>query len=234
MKTRINIILALVFAVSTGAYSQTTFTKCAIPEEEVAFSKDLETHVKSFSHSIQRDKSLDSLAEIRVNYFVSVLQETSKQPGTSLRSIIGDEEKKSKIPGGEKGHDRYFGDPLFFKEPSGCRYPIWNPKVTHKHIKVNAEIFQTSGGITFRREYSNAEIEVVKKYLQLYKTEYTKRYLINNYLNSYDHAKAIRNQGDGKYGMCTRVLVSKKWDNVEKVWVYELVIFNLVVFSDPV
>jgi hypothetical protein len=97
---------------------------------------------------------------------------------------------------------------------------------------VNAEIFQVSGG-AFRREYSNGELELIKKYIEKYKTQYTKRYLINNYLNSGDHAKAIRNQGDGKYGMCTRVLISKKWDKVERVWVYELVIFNLVVFSDP-
>lgn len=232
MKTRINIILALVFAVSTGAYSQTTFTKCAIPEEEAMLRKDLETHVKRFSHSIQRDGSLDSLAEIRANYFLSVLQETSKQPGTSLLSILGNEEKKSKIPAGGRGHDRYFGDPTFFKEPSGCRYPIWNPLVRHKNLKVNAEIFQQSG-YSFRREYSNGEIELIRKYLEKYKTQYTKKYLINNYLNSYDHAKAIRNQGDGKYGMCTRVLVSKKWDKVERVWVYEMIIFNLVIFSDP-
>jgi hypothetical protein len=233
MKTRINIILALVFVVSTGAYSQTTFTKCAIPEEEAIFRTDLETHEKSFSHTIQRDGSLDSLAEIRVNYFISVLQETSKQPGTSLYAILSNEEKRSRIPGGERGHDRYFGDPTFFKEPSGCRYPIWNPRVPYKQLKVNAEIFQVSGG-AFRREYSNGELELIKKYIEKYKTQYTKRYLINNYLNSGDHAKAIRNQGDGKYGMCTRVLISKKWDKVERVWVYELVIFNLVVFSDPV
>ncbi len=233
MKTRINIILALVFAVSTGAYSQTTFTKFAIPEEEAIFRKDLETHVQRFSHSIKRDGSLDSLAEIRANYFLSVLQETSKQPGTSLLSILGSEEKRSKIPEGERGHDRYFGDPTFFKEPTGCRYPIWNPTVLHKRIRVNAEIFQQSG-YSFRREYSNGEIEVVRKYLEKYKAQYTKRYLINNYLKSGDHAKAIRNQGDGKYGMCTRVLVSKKWDKVDRVWVYEMVIFNLVVFSDPV
>lgn len=230
MKYNIAILLLIV---STTLYSQTTFVKYAIPEEEAVLCKNLEAHVKNFSHTIQRDKSLDSLAEIRVNYFISVLQETAKQPGTSLYAILGGSDKKSKVSSGSKGHDRYFGDPLFFKEPSGCRYPIWNPQIKSKDLKVNAEIFQLSGGM-FTRQYSNSELSLVKKYLEKYEIEYGEKYLLKNYLASGDHSRAIQYYGDGKYGVCTRVLCSKRWDNVENVWVYELVLFNLVVFSDPI
>lgn len=226
-----NILTALLIASATLS-AQTTFTKYAIPEEEEVLCKNLESHVKKFSHNIQRDKSLDSLAQIRADYFLAVLQETAKQPGTSLYSILGNNGKKSKVPAGSKGHDRYFGDPTFFKEPIGCRYPIWNPQLKSKNLKVNAEIFQMSGGL-FTRTYSNSELSIVKKYLEKYETEYTEKYLINNYLASYDHSRAIQNYGDGKYGICTRILCSKRWDNVEKVWVYEVVLFNIVVFSDP-
>jgi hypothetical protein len=227
------IILLLLLTISTLSYSQITFSEYSVANEESTLRKDLELHVRKFSNLIESDKSLDSLAEIRVDYFLSVLEETAKRDGNSLYAILGGGTGKSKISGGQKGHDRYFGDSVFFREPAGCRYPIWNPKLINKNLKINAEIFQSSGMI-FVRENSNSEINLIKRYLDKYKLEYTSRYLINNYLISSEHSNAIRKYGDGKYGICTRVLCSKKWDRVEKVWVYEIVLFNLIVFSDPI
>ena len=233
MKNIKHLIVYLFLVASLTLNAQVTFSEYAIPDEELILRKDLESHVKKYSHIIQRDRSLDSLAEIRVDYFLSVLEETSKKPGMSLYSILGGGTGKSKIAEGSRGHDRYFGDPVFFKEPIGCRYPIWNPKLHQKDLKVNAEIFQTSG-VIFTRESSQSEINLIKRYLDKYKSEYTSKYLINNYLESSDHSNAIRKYGDGKYGICTRVMCSKRWDRVEKVWVYEMVLFNLVIFSDPI
>lgn len=237
MKTRIIIFTALAFAFIPGVYSQATFTKCAIPNEEISFRNDLEKYVMNFSHNIQRDKSLDSLAEIRVKYFLSVLQETSKQPGTSLCAILGNnkkgnDRKEAKIPHGARGHSRYFGDQSFFKEPAGCRYPEWSQSIPSKSIRVNAEIF-TQAAFVFTAESDNGVENAVTEYVKKYRLEYTKKYIINSYLNSQHHKSAIEKYGDGKYGTCTKVLVRKEWDNVLRVWSYEMIMFNLVVFSDP-
>jgi hypothetical protein len=233
MKNIKHLIVYLFLVASLTLNAQVTFSEYAIPDEELILRKDLESHVKKYSHIIQRDRSLDSLAEIRVNYFLSVLEETSKKPGMSLYGIMGGGSGKSKISEGSGGHDRYFGDPIFFKEPVGLKYPIWNPKLPKMNIKVNAEIFQASG-VIFTRENSHSEISLISRYLDKYKSEYTTKFMINNYLESRNHSNAIKKYGDGKYGICTRVLCSKKWDKVEKVWIYEMVLFNLVIFSDPI
>jgi len=228
-----NKILAILILFGISINSQTTFSRYEIPKEEAALCLDLENHVKKFSNYIQRNKRLDSIAKIRAKYFVSVLEETSRIKKMSLYTILGSDGSENKIPRGSKGHDRYFGNSEFFSEPLDYTYPIWNPRIKSENIKVNGEIFQISCG-RFFRDSPNLDTQVMKRYLEKYKYEYGNKYLINNYLKSYDHSNVIKKYGKGEYGTYTLILLSKRWDNLENLWVYEPLIFNIVIFSEPI
>lgn len=226
MKTRIIILIAIILGININLYSQkTTYTRVVASVEDSQFRSDLEGYARNASHKLTRSTSLDSVAEIRANYFLDVMQATGSKIG--LVDICNN------IPLGRKGHLRYFGNPQLFIEPSGCRYTDPLGILPKKHIKINAEIMENMAWRT-TSTYQYSDKQVMDMFTDKLRRSFTdKKYILLNYKKSSDHNSAIVNYGDGEYGSCTKIIISRKWDNIGKTWLYEMVLYNLVVFSDP-
>jgi hypothetical protein len=219
------ILLLIVLLASVATYSQKpTFTSCNIDIATSRFSSDLSYYTSYGSNSIQREKFLDSVAEVRVNYFYSVLQETGKS--FCLYDLT------SNIPKDSRGHSRYFGKPELFKEPSWCKYPTPLPLIKERSTKVTAEIMQQTTW-TKTTEYKYTDEQLIDKALSAMEKGYGKDFILAGYKKSTSHRNAIKNYAKGAYGSCTKAIISKKRNELENVWIYEVVVYNLTIFSKP-
>jgi hypothetical protein len=226
MKTRIIILTAIILGINVDLYAQKiVYTRVSASAEDSQFRLDLEEYARNASHKLTRSASLDSVAEIRVNYFLDVMQATGNKSGLV--------DMCNNIPAGRKGHLRYFGNQQFFIEPSGCRYTDPLGILPKKHIKINAEIMENMAWRT-SSPYQYTDNKVIEIFTDKIRRSFgDKRYILINYRKSSDHNSAIVNYGDGEYGSCTKMIISRKWDTIGKEWDYEIVLYNLVVFSDP-
>ena len=219
------ILLSIVLLASIATYSQkTTFTSCNIDLVTSQFSLDLSSYTSYGSNSINREAFLDSVAEVRANYFSIVLQETGKW--FCLYDLT------SNIPKDSRGHSRYFGKPELFKEPSWCKYPTPLPLIKERSTKVTAEIMQQTTW-TKTTEYKYTDKQLVEKALKAIEKGYGKDFILEGYKKSTSHRNAIKNYARGEYGSCTKAIISKKRNELENTWIYEVVVYNLTVFSKP-
>jgi hypothetical protein len=205
-------------------HSQRKFSKVDVDLITSQFSNDLYKYVSYGSYKIYRENFLDSVAEVRTDYFTAVLQETGKK--FCLYDLTENISKNS------QGHSRYFGNPRLFKEPIGCRYPDPLPLIENKKTKVTAEIMQQTTW-TKSSEYQYTDQQLIKMATAAIESNFGKTFIIDGYKESASHRNAIKNYANGAYGTCTKAIISRKRNELEKVWIYEVVIYNLTIFSKP-
>jgi len=219
------ILLLSVFLSCTLLYAQNrTFSSSDVDIVTMGFSKDLSTYTSSGYNKIYRENFLDSVAKVRVDYFSDVLIETGRR--FSLCDLVGN------IPPNNYGHSRYFGNNRLFKEPSGFRYPNPLPLVENRKVKVSAEIMQQTTW-TKSSEYKYTDAQLIKMALYAIGNKFGKDFILDGYKESHSHRGAINKYAKGAYGSYTKAIISRKRNELENVWIYEVVIYNLTVFSKP-
>lgn len=219
------ILLLAVFLSCTLLYAQNrTFSSSDVDIATMGFSNDLSMYTSYGSNEIHREHFLDSVAKVRVNYFSSVLIETGRR--FSLCSLV------ENIPANNYGHSRYFGNDKLFKEPSGCRYPNPLPLIENVNTKVTAEIMQQTSW-TKSSEYKYTDTQLIKMALLAIGNKFGKDFILDGYKESSSHRDAIKKYAKGAYGSYTKAIISRKRNELENVWIYEVVIYNLTVFSKP-
>jgi hypothetical protein len=193
------------------------------------FSRILESYVKSFSHTIQRSEFLDERAKLRTDYFLAVLEKKLNEDVT-LSEVV------HHIPHGSEGHHEQFGTPEYFPKPDSTKYLESLPRFTERHIIIDGEVMQQISWkinrkerVTDKKKLCSEELESLPAYL----STSIEKSLLESYENSPSHLRVIRNYGDGDYGMSTRIMVIEK-QNSNGTWSYEMVLYNLVVFSSPI
>jgi len=223
MKNKIlfSFLIAPIFLI--GQTPAKKFDEILVESQNSQYILDLNSYVSYGSNKINRNPALDSVALVRADYFLDVLQETAKS--FCLYDLT------SLIPKNSLGHTRYFGTPEIFKEPSGCKFPERLPDLPKYDLEVKAEVMQQ---LSWRKrstyEYTTAKL--VEMATSALTKNFGKSYILDGYKLSSPHRNAIKEHASGDFGVCTKALVSKEWDKLEKEWVYEVVIYNLTLFSD--
>jgi hypothetical protein len=222
MKNKIFLLLLLVPQLILCQTKSKQFDEIIVDSQNVQYISDLKAYVCFGSNKIFRNSVLDSVATVRADYFLDVLEETAKT--FCLYDLT------SLIPKNSSGHTRYFGTPNIFKEPSGCKFPERLPELPKYDLKVRAEVMQQ---ISWRKrsQYEYTTKKLVEMATASMIKNFGKNYILDGYKLSTAHRNAIKENASGDFGVCTKALISKEWDNLEKEWVYEVVIYNLTVFS---
>lgn len=225
MKTNLFLILLLIHQFTLGQNKGKQFDEIIIDSQNTQYISDLRYYVAAGTNKIVRNKFLDSVANIRADYFLDVLEETAET--FCLYDLT------SLIPKNSTGHTRYFGTPGVFKEPKGCKFPERLPELTRYNLKVKAEVMQQ---ISWRKrsQYEYTTKKLVEMATLAMTKNFGKSYILDGYKLSTAHRNAIRENASGDFGVCTKALISKEWDNLEKEWVYEVVVYNLTVFSKSI
>lgn len=213
----------MVFIIGITQAQVKKFDELLVDSENTQYISDLRSYVSFGSNKINRNSALDSVAMVRVDYFLDVLQETAK--------VFCLYDLASLIPKNSTGHTRYFGTPEIFKEPSGCKFPQRLPKLPKYGLEVKAEVMQQ---ISWRKRstYEYSTQKLVEMATNAISNKLGKGYILDGYKLSIPHRNAIKENASGEFGVCTKALISKEWDQLEKEWVYEVVIYNLTLFSD--
>jgi hypothetical protein len=222
MKNRIFLLLLVVPQLILGQNKAKQFDEILVDSQNVQYISDLRSYVSFGSNNIYRNSVLDSVANVRADYFLDVLEETAKK--FCLYDLT------SAIPKNSTGHTRYFGTPGIFKEPTGCKFPERLPELPKYDLKVRAEVMQQ---ISWRKrsQYEYPTSKLVEMATSAMVKNFGKSYILDGYKLSTAHRNAIKENASGDFGVCTKALISKEWDSLEKEWVYEVVIYNLTVFS---
>jgi len=97
-------------------------------------------------------------------------------------------------------------------------------------VKVSAEIMQQTTW-TKSSEYKYTDEQLIKMALLAIGNGLGKDFILDGYKESTSHRNAIKNYAKGAYGSCTKAIISRKRNELENVWIYEVVIYNLTVFS---
>lgn len=219
------ILLLAIFLSCTILNAQNrTFSSSDADVVTTGFSNDLAKYTAYGSNKIYRENFLDSVAKVRTNYFANVLIETGKR--FSLYDLT------ENIPTNSYGHSRYFGNNKLFSEPSGCKYPEPLPLIETRNVKVTAEIMQQTTW-TKSSEYKYNDAQLIKMALLAMENGLGKDFILDGYKESTSHRNAIKNYAKGAYGSYTKAIISRKRNELDNVWIYEVVIYNLTVFSKP-
>jgi hypothetical protein len=220
-------ILLLFF--STKCFAQTNYYyKCSLPSISAAFENELGKYVKQFGYDIKTNRFLDICALERADYYLSVLERTAEFHNSELKKVF------KKIPEGRNellAHNRFFGDTTYFKE-SNVPYVETFREFPQKNLEIVSEIMQQSywSGIY----ETQMPIEKVIKRAVFFLGSDLKSYqkhILNSYIHSHSHHKCILKYGKGICGISTIALVSERKIGIDG-WKYEVVIENVVVFSE--
>jgi hypothetical protein len=188
------------------------------------FDHSIKSYTKDMDHRLVLTGGLNELASLRLDYFLSVIMETSRKK--SIDQIF------DLIPQNTNAHYRYFGSPQKFKEPCCISYPEPLIDLLKDGVRVQAEIMQENyWGQTSKAELSDKEI--VRKAIEKIVQDFGADYILSGYKQSPHHNSIIVKYGEGKYGTSTKVLLSKKFNSKLEVWEYEVIIANCSLFSKP-
>ena len=186
----------------------------------------LESYAETFSHKLTRNNSLSERARVRNNYFINVIEASSKL-GKSFSDMV------DSIPNGIIGHTECFGKPKFFNAPK-ISYPELFITIPELKLKISSEIMYQ---VTWREtssEFQNSKIilinKAIKEIKETYKVDKLSQKILDEYQHSTSHNKIIKEKGIGEYGSSTRVIISEEKLKNGK-WLYELMIRNVVVFT---
>lgn len=178
---------------------------------------------KCITCNLIRLQAIDSVASLRVSYFLKVLKQSQKNK--NLNDLLNE------IPRGKLAHKRFFGNPYFFSEPDNLIYPdnlIFVPSI---ESKIKAEIMQQ----VFLAVVSSKSISpdsLIEKTLNYYKELDGSDFILKSYKASADHHNAIIRYGKNKMGTSTKAIISQKWMEERKKWKYEILIYNVVLFAE--
>ncbi len=186
-----------------------------------SFGKQLQEYVKGLNYKLSKNYKLDSLAELRAKYFISLLTTENTLPISQLIDSI---------PRNKDGHNRYFGKPYLYTEEPGIPYPELNVKFPAIKSRVHSEIMQQHlWQLSSSKEYNNGEL--LNKALSAFAANSTTDFILNTYKSSKDHKNTIDSSANGYYGGCTKVCISSKRN--EGNYKYYVVIYNVTIFSRP-
>lgn len=186
------------------------------------FYNDLEQYSKINGNKIKRASYIDSVAFSRLSYFSELLKENGKEYDLF--------ELTDSIPKNHSGHSRFFNKPNTFKEPYGIVYPEPLPALHHKNKKVCGEIMQQtcwkkSSEILYSKE------KLIEMASKAFNNQLGSDYILNGYKLSKSHKKVIDEYGLGLVGTATVAIISIKKSKNETKWHYEVIFYNLTVFS---
>ena len=225
MKKGLAIFLFLV--ASLGVFGQTKkLYRYSLPAISENLDSVLDFYVGTKGKDLERNSAVDSLAKARANYFLDVIEINSKE-GKSFSSML------SKIPNDPKAHSSVFGDSVYFTAPQS-EYPYLFRFFPCLNLEAKSEIMQE---IAWRRIYPKKmdPIEITKIAIETRQKEIKNTIawdLLDGYKKSKSHHDAIKKWGNGKYGISTRVLVSE--EKIGDEWIYEVMIYNVVVFTGKI
>lgn len=223
--------LFIIFLLATGISANgQTFVKAVAVKITDSFDIRLDQYVSKYNHDLVRNKFLDYCAFERANYFVSILEKTAKVKGITLW------ECGQNVPRGSqarKAHKELFGNPDFFIE-SDVPFVKAIRDFEDQNLMIQSEIMVP---LRWQGKFSKRKglIEVTKKAMLWHsvKTGSVTGDILETYKESKAHHDAIIEDGNGDYGLSTVTLIQET-KNEDNTWTYDIVIYNLVVFSKPI
>ena len=225
MGNYICIMKKMAFILFTLVFSPTligqTFYRYSIPYVNNKIDSCLDAYSHEGSKDLVRHITLDSCARSRADYYLDVIETNSKY-GKSFSDML------DSISYGHAAHTELFGNSRYFKKPQ-TTYPIPFKNINSIGVRTKGEIMQE---IAWEKTYTEKQKpnEVVKTAVEAIDGP-IHEHIVNGYKQSKSHNDIIKKWGDGKFGTSTRVLVSEK--RVGNNWVYEVMIYNVAVFSTP-
>ena len=203
------------------ALSGQTFFRYSLPYINDKIDSCLDAYSHEGSKDLIRNSVLDSCARARADYFLDVI-ELNSMSGKSFSEML------DSISYGASAHTEVFGNPGYFKKPQ-TTYPIPFKTVKSIGVRTKGEIMQE---IVWEGQYNQKQKpnEVVKDAVKAI-TGPVHDHILKGYKASPSHNSIIQKWGDGKFGTSTRVLVYQ----IQKgnVWFYQVMIYNVAVFSSP-
>ncbi len=225
------VILVILTLAYVGANAQTPkYHKAVMYSISNKLDLKMDSYVSLYRHDLDRIDFLDSCAFERANYYSSVIQETSEFRKKTIW------ESFRMIPDGTnelRAHHELFGDSIYFKRPN-VNYIETFRDFPRSGLRIESEIMQQS---YWSGKYKNKmDLGIVLKHSLLRlgdKSGDIESHILNEYIESDSHHKCIIKYGNGKYGISTVALISEsKIDGC--YWKYEVITFNVIVFSKPI
>jgi hypothetical protein len=228
MKTAKIFIIGLLLTISYSVFGQNYIKAVAVKVSD-SLDVKLDEYVSNYNHDLTRNRFLDYSAFERANYFISILESTSKSRKMDIL------ECGRQIPRGNqarKAHNELFGNPDFFIE-SKIPYVKTFRDFKELKLRIESEIMIPSFWQNTFHERKSLE-DIIKKSIASHsqKTGSFSGDLLECYKGSKSHHSAIIEDGNGQYGISTVVLVQE--EKVQNNWKYSVVIYNIVVFSRPI
>lgn len=218
------LFVSILLILGTTGHAQKEFGAKTLRSEAGVLANDIQEYAGDLGHpGVERNLALDSVAEGRVNYFISVMRESARDQ--SLKSLV------YYIPKNSDAHDRYFGDPGIFKEPTGATYPDLLPFVSSLSLKVRSEIMSEAIYRLYDKNSLSNQV-LVDKAMRFFRETRGKSFFLENYKTSPHHHRSIINYAKNQIGVCVKALTSKEWDSEQAEWKYEVLIYSLAVFSE--
>jgi len=205
-----------------AAQKSKTFSIFNLEKQTSRFDSSIKLYARKFDHSLERNYALDSIASLRTNYFLKVIEATTQNG--SLDEIF------DHIPIDKEAHARFFGFPDYFKEPENIVYPEALPDINDIGLYVKSEIQQEEYWYG-ESETPLQDKEIIKRALKKIQLKFGNDYLLSGYKESKEHNLIIINDGNGKYGSSTKILLSKWFNESKNVWEYETIVMNCTSFS---
>lgn len=171
---------------------------------------------------LPRKNSLDSVASLRADYFLGVLKSSSSN------RTLGELFKT--IPNGRKAHFPLFGDSVNFVPPCCIEYTSPLVKIRNEKIYGKAEIMQQILCKENSKERMNSE-DVIQKLLKRTADEFGPDFIMDGYKTSSSHDDVIKKYATQNYGTSTKMLISERYDNKLRSWIYQAIIYNSTIFG---
>jgi len=223
------LILSLIFSVTLFGQQEKTYYIEDLNTINDSISNRIESYVPSFSHNLYRDSKLDKRAKLRNTYFISVVQQTSKT-GESFSEMV------DSIPGGKIGHTQCFGKPAYFS-PAEVPYPDMFPVLSEMNLKIKGEIMYQVvwSSVLNEKQISHNQLmqRAIKDIKEKYGVDRISQKVVGEYKKSKSHNEIIKERGNGRYGSSTMVIISEK-KLPDGRWAYEIMIRNLIVFTEQI
>ena len=186
----------------------------------------LESYAETFSHKLTRNNLLNERAKVRNNYFINVIEASSKL-GKSFSDMV------DSIPHGKIGHTECFGKPKFFNAPE-ISYPNLFITIPELKLKISSEIMYQVIWCDTMGEFQNSKIilinKAIKEIKKTFKVDKLSQKILDEYQHSTSHNKIIKEKGNGEYGTSTLIIISEEKLKNSK-WFYELMVRNVVIFT---
>jgi hypothetical protein len=225
-----NILLSLVLFASLCCSSQSkakTYSTIYLYESvDNHFSSYYKNYVAQYFFKttgqrriIERDPVLDTVAAGRSEYSIKVFKESSKT--CSFKSLL------DYVPKGPRAHMRFYDNPSIFKEPKGCVFPVKDNLsiLKRNNLEWSSELFVETVYSLSSRDGNLSSTYLINKnvnYKGLNDNSLTGDTFLDSYLSSTAHRNAIHKYGNWKFGCKTMFIISKYYNEHNKMWKYDV------------